>query len=193
MLEQGIGRGVAGEDVDEGAAGGRVVSTGPYEWVQLLHVRKQLYDRTSREILTGRPAPELAPIAGEERGRVVIARGPRRPTRRRRAQTPRLHRIPRRKPDALRCPRPRPALAPAKSALRPTARALWASSRLRSLATPLSASRRAAPPPSCDRNLHATSRSGRRRPSSRRYPHRRPAVAEVVDVCGPYAVQSVGL
>ena len=27
MLEQGIGRGVAGEDVDEGAAGVRVVST----------------------------------------------------------------------------------------------------------------------------------------------------------------------
>ena len=66
MLEQVIGRGVAGKDVDEGAAGGRVVSTGPYEWVQLLRVRKQLYDRTSQEILTGRPAPELAPVAGEE-------------------------------------------------------------------------------------------------------------------------------
>src|SRR4028119_2275538 len=185
MLEQCIGRGVAGEDVDEGAAGGRVVSTGPYEWVQLLRVRKQPYDRTSQEILTGRPARGLAPVAGEERGRVVIARGPRMPTRRRCAQTLWLHRIPRRKPDALRCPRPRPVLAPAKSALRPTARALWASSRLRSLATRLSASRRATPPPSCDRNPHATSRSGRRRPSSRRHPHPPPAAAAVRAAGGP--------
>ena len=53
MLEQCIGRGVAGEDVDEGSAGGRVVFTGPYEWVELLQVREQLYDRTSRQILTG--------------------------------------------------------------------------------------------------------------------------------------------
>jgi hypothetical protein len=53
MLEQGVRKGVAGENVDEGAAGCRVVFTGPYEWVELLQVREQLYDRTSRQILTG--------------------------------------------------------------------------------------------------------------------------------------------
>jgi hypothetical protein len=68
MLEQGIGRGVAGEDVDEGAAGGRVVSTALMSGFSCSMCGSSFTDRTSREILTGRPARELAPVAGEERG-----------------------------------------------------------------------------------------------------------------------------
>src|ERR671911_2434972 len=74
VLEQAVDWGVTGEALDKGEPGIRVFLAGLEEWFQHREVRDQVGERVPGEVFSGPFAPELAPVSGEQRGRVVVAR-----------------------------------------------------------------------------------------------------------------------
>src|SRR5215207_7982524 len=89
VLEEAVDWGVTGETLDEGEPGIRVFLAGLEERFQHREVRNQVGEGVPGEVFSGPFAPELAPVTGEQRGRVIVARaGLVRP---RRGQTPGLY------------------------------------------------------------------------------------------------------
>src|SRR5215218_6618223 len=63
VLEEAVDRGIPGEALNEGAAGGRVLLAGLEERLQHLEVRDQVDERVPGEVLAGALVSELALVA----------------------------------------------------------------------------------------------------------------------------------
>src|SRR5688500_3041140 len=68
MFEEAVDGCVARKSLEERPAGLGVLLADPEEGLEQHQVRHEVDQRVSREVLTGPPVPELAFVAGEERG-----------------------------------------------------------------------------------------------------------------------------